>query len=57
MASLGPALLVIPICAVGLLIDGVASLSLAALATVLVVSLAWMERLGLYTRPCRPSPW
>jgi signal transduction histidine kinase len=49
VASLGPALLVIPICAAGLLIDGVASLSLAALATVLVVSLAWMERLGLYT--------
>ena len=49
VASLGPAFLVIPICAAGLLIDGVASLSLAAMATVLVVGLAWMERLGLYT--------
>ena len=49
VASIGPAFLVIPICAAGLLIDGVASLSLAALATVLVGSLAWMERFGLYT--------
>ena len=49
VASIGPAFLVIPICAAGLLIDGVASLSLAAMATVLVGSLAWMERLGLYT--------
>ena len=39
VSSLGPAFLVIPICAAGLLIDGVASLSLAALATVLVA--AW----------------
>ncbi len=49
VASIGPAFLVIPICAAGLLIDGVASLSLAAMATVLVASLAWMEMLGLYT--------
>ncbi len=49
VASIGPAFLVIPICAAGLLIDGVASLSLAAMATVLVGSLAWMEMLGLYT--------
>ncbi len=49
VASIGPAFLVIPICAAGLLIDGVASLSLAALATVLVGSLAWLERFGFYT--------
>jgi signal transduction histidine kinase len=49
VASIGPAFLVIPICAAGLLIDGVASLSLAAVATVLVGSLAWMEMLGIYT--------
>ena len=57
VASLGPAFLVIPICAAGLLIDGVASLSLAALATVLVVSLAWMERFGLYTVSAPQFPW
>jgi signal transduction histidine kinase len=49
VASIGPAFLVIPICAAGLLIDGVASLSLAALATVLVGSLAWLEKFGFYT--------
>ena len=49
VASIGPAFLVIPICAAGLLIDGVASLSLAALATVLVGSLAWLEKFGIYT--------
>ena len=51
VASIGPAFLVIPICAAGLLIDGIASLSLAAMATVLVGSLAWVEMLGLYTVP------
>jgi hypothetical protein len=49
VTSIGPAFLVVPICAAGLLIDGVASLSLAAMATVLVGSMAWMEKLGLYT--------
>ena len=49
VASIGPAFLVIPICAAGLLIDGVASLSLAAMATVLVGSLAWLEKFGIYT--------
>lgn len=48
VASIGPAFLVIPICAAGLLIDGIASLSLAAMATVLVGGLAWMQMLGLY---------
>jgi signal transduction histidine kinase len=43
VTSYVPALLVIPICAAGLLIDAVASVSLAALATILVGSLAWLE--------------
>jgi len=46
--SIGPAFLVIPICAAGLLIDSLASMSLAAMATVLVGSLAWLEMSGLY---------
>ena len=56
VASIGPAFLVIPICAAGLLIDGVASLSLAALATVLVGSLAWLEKFGFYTVPAPDFP-
>jgi signal transduction histidine kinase len=48
VTSIGPALLVIPICAAGLLIDGVASMSLAVLATALVGGLAWLEMNGLY---------
>ena len=36
-----------PICVAGLLIDAVASISLAALATLLVVSLAWLELQGV----------
>jgi signal transduction histidine kinase len=47
IASIGPAFWIIPICAAGLLIDGVASISLAALATVLVGSMAWLEMQGL----------
>lgn len=49
-----PALLLMPICAAGLLIDGVASVILAALATMLVVSIAWLELHGLLTP--RPTP-
>lgn len=49
VGSIGPAFLIIPICAAGLLIDGVASMSLAALATVLVTSLSWLEMRGVYT--------
>jgi len=41
------ALLIVPICVAGLLIDAVASISLAALATLLVVSLAWLELQGV----------
>jgi signal transduction histidine kinase len=46
VTSFLPALLIIPICAAGLLIDRVASLSLAGLATVLVASMAWLEMRG-----------
>lgn len=48
MASIGPAFLIIPIVASGLLIDGVASTSLAALATLMVISVGWLETRGLY---------
>jgi signal transduction histidine kinase len=44
--SLWPALLIVPICAAGLLLDGAASISLAGLATVLVLVLAWLEMNG-----------
>lgn len=47
VTSVWPALLIMPICAAGLLIDGAASISLAALATLLVASLAWFEMNGL----------
>lgn len=48
------ALLIVPICVAGLLIDAVASVSLAALATVLVLSLAWLEWQGAAVD--RPGP-
>jgi signal transduction histidine kinase len=51
ITGIGPAFLIIPICAAGLLIDGVASMSLAALATLLVGSLAWLEMNGVYSAP------
>ena len=51
------ALLIVPICVAGLLIDAVASISLAALATLLVVSLAWLELQGVTVdRPGPPFP-
>jgi signal transduction histidine kinase len=50
-----PALLIMPICAAGLLIDRVASLSLAALATVLVVSVALLEMNGVIALPSPPA--
>jgi len=43
VTSIWPALLILPICAAGLLIDGVASVSLAGLATVLIASSGWLE--------------
>ena len=47
VSGFAPAVFLIPICAAGLLIDGAASVSLAALGTVLVVSLGWLEARGL----------
>lgn len=41
------ALLIVPICAAGLLLDGAASISLAALATLLMIALAFLETQGL----------
>jgi signal transduction histidine kinase len=52
-----PALLIIPICVAGLLIDGVASMSLAALGALLVISLAWLERNGLTRAREAPPPF
>lgn len=51
VTTFAPALLLIPICAAGLLLDGVASVSLAALATLLVASIAWLELNGLQFPP------
>lgn len=51
VTSFIPALLVIPICAAGLLIDWVACVSLAALAILLVGSLAWLEINGYLPPP------
>jgi signal transduction histidine kinase len=47
VTSYTPALLIIPICVAGLLIDGAASVSLAGLATLLVVSITWMQMRGV----------
>ena len=41
-----PALLIVPIVVAGLLLDGTASVSLAALATLLIGSIAWLELTG-----------
>ncbi len=54
VTSYTPALLIVPICAAGLLIDRIACISLAALAILLVGSLAWLEQLGLLLH--RPPP-
>ena len=51
ITGVGPAFLIIPICAAGLLIDGLASMSLAGLATVLVGSMAWLELNGVLVAP------
>jgi signal transduction histidine kinase len=45
--SIWPALLIAPICAAGLLIDGAASIALAALATVLILARGWLEIQGV----------
>ncbi len=55
VTSIGPALLLMPICAAGLLMDGAASISLAALATLLVLGLGWLEVQGVIVRVV-PAP-
>ncbi len=54
--SFGPALLIAPICAAGLLLDGAASISLAALATLLVLVLGWLELQGFGPKPMALPP-
>jgi signal transduction histidine kinase len=49
-----PALLILPICAAGLLIDRVASIALAGLATILVASAAFLEQSGAMTSSPMP---
>ncbi|MBI4673286.1 MAG: sensor histidine kinase [Chloroflexi bacterium] len=48
------ALLIVPICAAGLLIDGFASITLAALATLLVISLSFLQWQGVVASPTEP---
>src|SRR3954471_19158083 len=57
VTSYFPALLIIPICVAGLLIDGVASISLAALGAILVASVAWLEQHNLTPTPRVPPPF
>jgi signal transduction histidine kinase len=57
ITSYTPALLVLPICAAGLLIDWVACVSLAALATLLVGSLTWLAQRGLLPPSPAPPPF
>ncbi len=47
VSSIWAALLIVPICAAGLLIDGVASMTLAALATLLMIGLGLLEWQGI----------
>jgi signal transduction histidine kinase len=47
VSSLWAALLIVPICAAGLLIDGFASITLAALASLLIVALGILEWYGV----------
>lgn len=56
VTSVWPALLIMPICAAGLLLDGAASISLAILATLLVASLAWFETRGIVFPSRPPNP-
>lgn len=57
VTSVWPALLIMPICAAGLLLDGAASISLAILATLLVASLAWFETHGIVFPTRAPDPF
>ena len=57
VTSQWPALLIVPICAAGLLIDGVASISLAGLATLLILALGWLEMNGVtFAARVPPTP-
>jgi signal transduction histidine kinase len=47
VSNYSAALLILPICAAGLLFDRLASISLASLAIILVGSVAWLESAGL----------
>lgn len=56
VTSIAPALLIAPICAAGLLIDWAACVSLAALATLLIGAMAWLELHGLLGPAPAPPP-
>ena len=56
LISIWPALLIAPICAAGLLIDGAASIVLAALATWLVLTLGWLQMEGFIPMSAVASP-
>lgn len=51
VSSIWGALLIVPICAAGLLLDGFASITLAALATLLMIGLGFLEWHGVVLRP------
>jgi signal transduction histidine kinase len=54
--AIWPALLIAPISAAGLLMDGAASIVLAALATLLVLTLGWLQMEGLIPMSAVVSP-
>jgi signal transduction histidine kinase len=54
--SFWPALLILPICAAGLLVDAKASVLLALLATVLVAGVAWLHAQGIVVVAPPPPP-
>ena len=49
VSSIWGALLIVPICAAGLLIDGYASITLAALASLLFLALGFLEWIGVFS--------
>lgn len=49
VSSIWAALLIVPICAAGLLIDGFASITLAALASLLILALGILEWYGVFS--------
>ncbi len=54
--AIWPALLIAPICAAGLLIDGAASIVSAALATLLMMALGWLQIQGFIPMSAAVSP-